>query len=94
MFIQERERDEVAPARLSRRRQRQEQGRHVPPLQKVFHGEEHWQALGRLLRAGTGKFGSLAEMARFSEPVPILEPVPEPQNQNRTGSEPVPKESS
>ena len=41
MPLKERERDEVAPARVPRRRQRQEQGRHVPALQKVLHREEH-----------------------------------------------------
>ena len=32
----------------------------------------------------------ISEMARFPEPVSIWEPVLSPQNQNRTGSEPVP----
>ena len=31
------------------------------------------------------------EMAQFPEPVPIWKLVLSPQNQNRTGSEPVPK---
>ena len=43
------------------------------------------------IRAEVSNEWSEPEMAWFPELVPILEPVPEPQNQNRTGSEPVPK---
>ena len=48
MLLQERERDEVPPAGVPRRRQRQEQGHHVPTLQVVIHREER-QTLGSLL---------------------------------------------
>ena len=67
MHIQERERDEVAPARVPRRRQRQEQGRHVPALQEVIHREEHRQALGRLLRTGTGMMGSSVKLTQIDQ---------------------------
>ena len=62
MYIQERERDEVTLARVPRRRQRQEQGRHVPALQEVIHREEHRQALGCLLRTSSGMMGSSVKL--------------------------------